>query len=178
MRSFGVWIGVQCVICLLGADSVTAQLKVGPQTPSHWVRMQPGPDGQPDLFSGAWNSVADLSVMPAPPESISSLKVALVPTMIGSIVPGGKQVESCRQWGLVVQDPSSAERRAVFIIGDAREPRSFRWERLEGNLGLRLTFEAADCLTYEMVAAHKSPAVHGYQLDVRPDTITLRLERD
>ena len=178
MRWIRLWICGQFVLCVGGAGSVTAQLKVGSLTPSHWVRMQPGPDGQPDLFSGLWSSVAASSVMPASPDTLSSLRVALVPTMIGSIVPGGREVESCRQWGLIVQDPSSPDRRAVFIIGDAREPRSFRFERVAGVVDLRLTFEAADCLTYEMVTAHKSPAVHSYQIDVRPDTITVRRKRN
>jgi len=116
--------------------------------------------------------------MPPVPDSLTTLRIALVAAMIGSIAPGGQGVESCRLYAFIVQAPSPRDSRAVFMLGDAREPGSFKFERLDGGLSVRLSFQAADCLTYELVAAHKSPTLRTYEIDVRPDTVAVRLARE
>jgi hypothetical protein len=104
-----------------------------------------------------------------------ALRVALVETGVRSIVPSGRQVESCRDYGLLVQGASEADRRAVFLIGDGRGPSVIRFGPLDGGAGLRLTLEAYDCLTYELVAAQKAPPLRRYQIDVRAKTVTVQM---
>ena len=148
------------------------QLRVGVITPAHWVREDLRP--QPELFSGPWDSLVTTWVVPRSPDSPSALRVALVETGVRSIVPGGRQVESCRDYGLLVQGASHAARRAVFFIGDMREPRVVQFERLAGGTGLRMRLEGSECLTYELVAAQKVPVLRRYQIDVRADTVTVQ----
>ena len=149
------------------------QLRVGVLTPAHWVREEMRQQGE--LFSGPWDSLATTWVVPGPPDSVAALHVALVETGVRSIVPRGRQVESCRDYGLLVQGASPADRRAVFFIGDMREPRAFRFERLNGGASLRLRLEGFDCLTYELVAAGKAPLLRRYQIDVRAETVTVQV---
>ena len=63
----------------------------------------------------------------------------------------------------------------MFFIGDMREPRAFRFERLNGGASLRLRLEGFDCLTYELVAAGKASLLRRYQIDVRAETVTVQV---
>jgi hypothetical protein len=173
MRSFAIGVLATCFSCAV-VGIAAGQLQLGPRSPSHVVRNEPI-GGQRDLFAGQWDSVTGSTVMPSPPDSLTALRLALVATMIGSIAPAGQQVESCRQYSLIVQGPRHDDRRVIFVLGDAREPRSFRFARGADRLSATVFFEAADCLTYAMVAAHEVPAVRQYAVDVRPDTVTTRI---
>ena len=157
----------------LDSRPALGQLRPGLITPAHWVREELRQHGE--LFSGPWDSLSTTWVVPRPPDSIAALRVALVETGVRSIVPRGQQVESCRDYGLLVQGPSPADRRAVFFIGDLREPRAFRFERLDGGASLRLRLEGFDCLTYELVAAEKAPVLRRYEIEVRAETVTVKM---